>query len=97
MKIFGYKNSEISKIYINSVRNAVFVILIFLISIMDYFIRFLVKLSLTKLDVYIEPKIPFYIYPVVVLIGIVIYIAVQFVYSKKISKMNMVEGLKNIL
>lgn len=64
---------------------------------MDYFIRFLVKLSLTKLDVYIEPKIPFYIYPVVVLIGIVIYIAVQFVYSKKISKMNMVEGLKNIL
>lgn len=96
LKIFGYSSSEISKIYINSIRNFVFIYLIFLMFFMDYFVRFLIRLSMKKLDVYINPKIPFCIYPAVVLVGIFLYILVQFVYSKKISRMNMVEGLKNI-
>lgn len=95
LKIFGFNTSEIASIYINSIRNAVFVYLILIVPLLDFLGKKLITLSLLKFDYYIEVSIPCRVYALAVVLGFALYVSVQFLQTRKISKMNMVEGLKN--
>lgn len=96
LKIFGFESREISKIYLDSVRACVIVFLLIITPILDFSLKKFLTISMRKLDAYIEPFIPLHIYPFTIAMGIVLYILVQLIQTRKISKMNMVEGLKNI-
>lgn len=95
LKVFGFTTSEIAGIYINSVRNAVFAYLILIVPLLDYLGRKLITFSLLKFDYYIEVDIPYRVYGFAVVFGFLLYVLVQFLQTRKISKMNMAEGLKN--
>lgn len=95
LKVFGFYNSEIASIYINSIRNAVFIYLILIVPLLDVLGRRLITLSLLKFDYYIEAEIPYHVYMLSVVSGFALYVLVQFLQTRKISKMDMVEGLKN--
>lgn len=96
LKIFGFNSSEISIIYINSIRNAVVLYLFLIVPFLDVLTKEIIKISLIKIDAYINPKIDKYIYFISILVAIIIYVFIQKIQTKKIEKMHMVKELKNI-
>ncbi len=96
LKIFGFQTGEISRIYIASVRNAVILYLLLLMPLLDIFTKKLIQISFRKLDAYIEASIPFYMYLIAFVLGIAIYVLVQFLQAGKISRLNMAESLKEV-
>lgn len=95
LKIFGYTNREISKIYIRPVTITLLISLIALIPLELYAVKEIMYYSMLKfsgyLELYISPKIVI----LSILITITTYIFVSTLQFYRISKMNFSEVLKN--
>lgn len=96
LKIFGYKDDEITKIYMRGIIFALLLFEIISLPIFDKLMVYMLILALSKIDFYIVAEIPKTAYIYMILAGVLIFIIVQFLQRRKISRLNMVEELKNI-
>ena len=96
LKIFGFKDKENATIYTNPIFLILIVFEILMIPAMDFLVRILTKYALTKLDAYVEINIPITSFVKAIALSIVIFIIVQFLEKRKISKIDMVKELKII-
>ncbi len=96
LKIFGFKNRESTGIYLDATGLILAIYFLFLPLILKHLMHFLVEVSIKKLDTYITPYFPAYVYPAVIVTGIVIFLASLGLQMVKISRISMVETLKDI-
>lgn len=96
LKIFGFNNKEITKIYINPIFILIIIFQLSIIKILDRFIKNLITLSMTRFDAHIIPQIPISLYFKAIVFSIIIFSLIQLAQRIKISKIDMVKELKNI-
>lgn len=96
IKTFGFKNKEITNIYIDPIFIFVIIFQVLMIPLINKIVQFFMFLSMSKLDAYIKAQIPIKIYIVVIIISILLFTLVQIIQKIKLSKINMVEELKVI-
>lgn len=96
IKTFGFKNKEITKIYISPIFIFLIIFQILMIPILNKIIQVFMLISMSKLDAYIKAQIPIKTYAISVLVSILLFILVQVIQKIKISRINMVEELKVI-
>lgn len=95
LKIFGYTNREISKIYIRPVTLTVLLSLIALIPLEIYTVKQIMYYSMLKFSGYLELDISPKIVIMSIVITIATYLFVSILQFYRISKMNFSEVLKN--
>lgn len=96
LKIFGFRDSEISKVYINTIFLILIVYQIILIPILDRLIKYMLFISMEKFDAYFDMPIPKSIFILAYVLSIMTFVLVNIVEKIKISRLNMVKELKII-
>ena len=95
LRIFGYYDKEIEKVFIRVSTIAVAVFLVILIPLEKYLVRSLVILAFYKFDGYVDPHIPAYVYLSTVICGMMVYLINRWILVRRIKKINMSEVLKD--
>lgn len=95
LRIFGYYDKEIEKVFIRVSTIAVAVFLVILIPLEKYLVRSLVILAFYKFDGYVDPHIPAYVYLSTVICGMMVYLINRWILVIRIKKINMSEVLKD--
>lgn len=95
-KILGFTNSEISRIYMNSIRNAVIVYYWLSVPLLNLVLNKAIKASMVKVDVYLDAQLPHYVFLLTLALGLAVYLVVQRLQMRKIAKMDMVQSLKTV-
>lgn len=96
LKVFGIRDGETTKIYTSPIFLLLLVFEIIMIPAMDFLIRSMTRFAITKLDAYVEINIPITSFLGAIGLSLVIFIIVQFLEKRKISKIDMVKELKII-
>ena len=96
LKIFGFRDNEITKIYVNTSFLILLFFQIILIPILDKIMKYLYFISMQKFDAYIEVTIPLNVFLIGYLMTIVIFVLCQAIERRKIGKIDMVKELKTI-
>ena len=96
LKIFGFKDSEISKVYISTIFLILIVYQIILIPILDKLIKYMLFIAMQKFDAYFDIPVPKSIFILAYVLSIVTFVLVHLVEKIKISRLNMVKELKII-
>lgn len=96
LKIFGFRDNEITKIYVNTSFLILLFFQIILIPILDKIMKYLYFISMQKFDAYIEVTIPLNVFLLGYLMTIVIFVLCQAIERRKIGKIDMVKELKTI-
>ena len=96
LKVFGIRDGETTAIYTNPIFLLLLVFEIIMIPAMDFLIRSMTRFAITKLDAYVEIDIPLTSFIGAIGLSLVIFIIVQFLEKRKISKIDMVKELKII-
>ncbi|SHO48622.1 ABC transporter permease [Anaerocolumna xylanovorans] len=94
MKVFGYEDKEINRIYLNSITYTVLVSLIVTLPLDVFCMSQIMKFVFIKMDGYFEFYIKPYQYGEIVLIGMLTYFAVNALHRKRIQKIKMADALK---
>lgn len=95
LKVFGYNNKEIGKVYLNASTNTVLLSLILCIPLEVLAVKGVMRACMSMVDSYFRIDIPIRIYLYVVMAGIVTYFAVNGIHVGKIKKIPGCEALKN--
>lgn len=96
LKIFGFKDREVVKIYINTILFLLVIFEIVLMPLLNTILKFLIKISMQKLDIFVDISIPNKIFAFAFFLSLLTFIITQIIESYKISKLDMVKELKNI-
>lgn len=96
LRVFGFENSEISAVYLNSLGFMFAGFIVILMPILDKLVKVLVTLSFQKTDAYVTVEIPLTLHLVTVALGLAAFLAVRFIQSRKIGRANMAESLKDM-
>ncbi|WP_311481974.1 FtsX-like permease family protein [uncultured Anaerococcus sp.] len=96
LKVFGVRDRESTAVYTNPIFLILLVFEIIMIPVMDFLIKTMTKHAITKLDAYVEIIIPISSFTKAIALSLVIFIIVQFLEKRKISKIDMVKELKII-
>ena len=95
MKVFGYNNKEIRKLYLNATSIAVIVCLFLVMPIEKITFGFIMKYAMARIEGYVELFIPLYVFAMVVGIGIATYFVINKLHIRKINKIPMGDALKD--
>ena len=95
MKVFGYNNKEIKKLYLNATSIAVIVCLFLVMPIEKITFGFIMKYAMARIEGYVELFIPLYVFAMVVGIGIATYFVINKLHIRKINKIPMGDALKD--
>lgn len=95
MKVFGYNNKEIKKLYLNAVTIFVLISLIIQIPLEDYLLKKCFDAALLKVSGYLEVFVPWYVYIIVIVMGVVSYTVINALHMRDVNKIDMSEALKN--
>lgn len=95
MKVFGYNNSEIKKLYLNAVTIFVVVSLIIQIPLVDFILKKSFDIALLKVNGYMEVSVPWYLYIALIIIGVMSYIIINHFHMRDVNNIKMSEALKN--
>lgn len=96
LKIFGMKNRESTSIYTSPIFAILIVFELLIIPLIDFSIKKLMRLALTKFDAYVDVNIPPMIYLKAIFLSLLIFIFVQLLEEFRISRIDMVKELKII-
>lgn len=96
LKIFGFRDNEITKIYVNTSFLILLFFQIILIPILYKIMKYLYFISMQKFDAYIKVTIPLNVFLLSYLMTIVIFVLCQAIERRKIGKIDMVKELKTI-
>ena len=95
MKVFGYEETEIRKLYLTSTTVVVMISLIVSIPLVYITMQFCFEAVLAKVSSYIPIYIPWYSYGEILLIGFGTYLIINFFHKKKVDHITMAEALKS--
>lgn len=95
-KILGYSNKEISGLYI--VSTSIVVVLSFFITmpLVDILMRYVCVIMFSEFSGWMPYAVPFYIYPMIIGLGIAAYGVIAFLQYRKVKKVPLAEALKNV-
>lgn len=95
MKVFGYKASEIRKLYLTATTIVVFTSLIVCIPLEIWLFKEVLILLSSLIDGYIAFYLPISVYIEIVVIGIIAYLLINMLHIASVKKIPMTEALKN--
>jgi putative ABC transport system permease protein len=95
MKVFGYNDKEVGKLYLNATTITVLVSLFLCIPIEVISFKYILVLILSKVEGYIPFYLPLWLYISIIVIGIVSYFVINTLHVRKIKRISMTEALKN--
>lgn len=95
LRIFGYHDKEIEKIFIRVSSLAVVIFLLILIPVEKYLVNRLIKVAFYKFNGYVNADIPMYIYFATIACGILVYMVDRWILTRRIKKINMTDVLKD--
>jgi putative ABC transport system permease protein len=95
MKVFGYNDKEVGKLYLNATTITVLVSLFLCIPIEVLSFKYILVLILSKVEGYIPFYLPLWLYISIIVIGIVSYFVINTLHVRKIKRISMTEALKN--
>lgn len=95
MKVFGYQNKQIRKIYLHAGTLTVIASLILCLPIEGLAAKASILAAMNKTSGYIEPYISWYNYLIIVAVGLTTYFIINTFHIMKVNRINMTEALKN--
>jgi putative ABC transport system permease protein len=95
MKVFGYHNKQIRKVYLHSGTITVIASLILCLPIEGLAAKASIRAAMEKTSGYIEPYISWHIYLIIVVVGLSSYFIINTFHIMKVNKINMTEAMKN--
>lgn len=95
-KILGYSNKEISGLYIVSTSIVVVASFIVTMPIVDILMRYVCIVMFSEFSGWMPYVVPFYIYPMIIGLGIAAYGIIAFLQYRKVKKVPLAEALKNV-
>ena len=95
MKVFGYGNEEIGRVYLNATTIVVIVSLLVCIPLEALCFNAITIYLASMIEGYIYFYLPIWVYIAIIVIGIVAYFAINMLHVKKVKKIPMREALKN--
>ena len=95
MKVFGYSNKEIGRLYLNATTITVIVSLFICIPVEILCFRFILVYIGSMIEGYLPFYLPMWLYVAIILIGIVAYFAINTLHIRKVRRIPMSEALKN--
>lgn len=95
MKVFGYNDKEVGKLYLNATTIVVLISLFVCIPIEILSFKYIMVIILSKVEGYIPFYLPAWLYISIIVIGIVSYFAINTLHVRKIRRISMAEALKN--
>jgi putative ABC transport system permease protein len=95
MKVFGYEDKQIRKVYLHAGTFTVIASLIICLPLEGIAAKASILAAMNKTSGYIEPYIPKHIYLIIVAVGLASYFIINTFHVIRVSKIDMVEALKN--
>ncbi len=95
MKVFGYNDKEIGKLYLNATTFIVLISLFVCIPVEAFLFKSVLVYIGSMIEGYIPFYLPIWLYGAIIGIGIVVYFAVNTLHVRKIRRIHMSEALKN--
>ena len=95
MKVFGYNDKEIGKLYLNATTFTVIVSLVVCIPVEALCFKYILIYIGSMIEGYIPFYLPMWLYVSIIGIGIVAYFAINALHIRKVRKISMSEALKN--
>ena len=96
LKVFGYKDKEVAKFYINTSFAMLIIFQIILIPILDKLVKYFYFIAMQKFDAYLEVTVPERVFVTSYLMTVVVFILCQWIERRKIKRIDMVKELKTI-
>lgn len=94
LKVMGYDNQEISKIYLKATTLVVIFSLLISLPICKYGLEILFIQAMVRFAGYLEIYIPLYLYVMIFAVGVITYFVVNTVLNKQIHRIDLGESLK---
>lgn len=95
MKVFGYNDKEIGKLYLNATTVTVMASLIICIPVEVFCFKYILVYIGSMVEGYIPFYLPMWVYAAIIGIGIVAYFVINGLHVRKIKGIHMSEALKN--
>ena len=96
LKVFGYKDKEVAKFYVNTSFAMLIIFQIILIPILDKLVKYFYFIAMQKFDAYLEVTVPVRVFVTSYLMTVIVFALCQVLASRKIKKIDMVKELKTI-
>lgn len=96
LKVFGYKDKEVAKFYVNTSFAMLIIFQIILIPILDKLVKYFYFIAMQKFDAYLEVTVPVRVFVTSYLMTVVVFILCQWIERRKIKRIDMVKELKTI-
>ena len=94
LKVMGYDDKEIKRLYLNATTIVVLVSLIVSAPLSYFTMDKLMKFAFMRFTSYIEMYMPYYLHIVVFVVGLLVYSLVNFILNRSIKKVDLGESLK---
>lgn len=94
LKVMGYDDQEIAKIYLKSTTLVVIFSLLISLPICKYGLSKLFIMAFMKFSGYLEIYIPIYLYVMIFAVGVITYIVVNWISNKQIQRIDLGQSLK---
>ncbi len=95
MKVFGYSNREIGKLYLNATTITVIISLLICIPIEALCFQYILVYIASMIEGYIPFYLPAWVYIAIIVIGIAAYFVINALHIRKVRRIPMSEALKN--
>ncbi len=96
LKIFGFHDREITKIYVQGILILLVIFQFLMIPLLNQLLIWLMYLAMTKFDAYVLVDIPLNTYFKALAVNVLIFILIQIFEKVRISRLDMVKELKMI-
>ena len=96
LKVFGYKDKEVAKFYVNTSFAMLIIFQIILIPILDKLVKYFYFIAMQKFDAYLEVTVPVRVFVTSYLMTVAVFILCQWIERRKIKRIDMVKELKTI-
>lgn len=95
LKVMGYNDKEIKKLYLNATTLVVIGSLLISAPLSYFTMDKLMKIAFMRFAGYIEIYMPYYMYGILFIVGLLVYSVVNFILNKTIQKIDLGEALKD--
>jgi putative ABC transport system permease protein len=95
MKVFGYGENEIRKLYLTTTTIVVVMSLLLCLPLVYLSIQLCYEAVLKKINGYIPIYIPVYLYIEIAVIGLLSYLVINYLHKKRVYRIDMAAALKN--
>ena len=96
LKVMGYENKEIKKLYLQATTFIVVISLIVSIPLCSIGLNQLLLFTFMRFSGYMEAYIPYELYGLVFIVGLLTYFIVNYILTKQIERVNLGESLKDM-